>query len=320
MSFSYVMAGPHSVVYSVKSLVVEKGRLSAVLEASSNSPQTLRLAGENYENLQRDSAKPSFFQIPVKLNSTIHFSVKERSTTGDADAADAAVDGAAANADAAADAGAGATAAAGADVDAVSYEVTLSANESALTPDSPRKETSGSSKGRGNGSSGEPTSSGDEPQGGGGEEAGVPVANAGEDTTGTSGGTGAGAGATNAGNAGNLSALVQGAGSTVPRSTSPSSPSSSSASSSSSSSRAIDTTNYASRTAENSPRTNDARVSEVNAAASPANAVTANADTLSSAEELVPFVAGGAILLVAIGAITSTLLFYKRESPAGYKS
>lgn len=92
-----------ALTFSVTSVTVADGKAIAVIEHSSNSSQSLRLGGMEYQNLQTDASQHSYFEIPINLNSTFHFSIKGKSATED--------------------------------TDAISYEMTVAADESAMKPD-----------------------------------------------------------------------------------------------------------------------------------------------------------------------------------------
>ncbi len=89
--------------FTVKSITVADGKATAIVEHGSNTSQTIRIGGVEYQNLQTDSTGKSYFEIPIRLNSTFHFSVKGKDATDD--------------------------------TDAITYEMTVTADESSMTPD-----------------------------------------------------------------------------------------------------------------------------------------------------------------------------------------
>ena len=122
----------HDVTFTVKSVTVKDGHVTATVECSGTSYQTLFIGGKKYENTQtKDGAKPQF-EIPLNLNSTVHFSVKSKSATEE--------------------------------TEAVAFEMTVSADEGSMTPD-PKKEDDSGDDSKGGGSGGGTDGSGS--QGGG---------------------------------------------------------------------------------------------------------------------------------------------------------
>lgn len=101
--------------FTVKSIKVTGGKMTAIIEHGSNSSQSLKLGGEEFQNLQDDPTKNSYFEIPLCLNSTFHFSVKGKNATDD--------------------------------TDAITYEMTVTADEGAMTPDAAGGSGSGSGAG-----------------------------------------------------------------------------------------------------------------------------------------------------------------------------
>lgn len=101
--------------FTVKSIKVTGGKMTAIIEHGSNSSQSLKLGGEEYQNLQDDPTENSYFEIPLCLNSTFHFSVKGKNATDD--------------------------------TDAITYEMTVTADEGAMTPDAEGGSGSGSGTG-----------------------------------------------------------------------------------------------------------------------------------------------------------------------------
>lgn len=69
------------IAFTVKNVIVKDGRATALIEHGSNSSQTLRVGGKEYQNLQADPSKRSLFEIPVELNKTFHFAVKGKNAT-----------------------------------------------------------------------------------------------------------------------------------------------------------------------------------------------------------------------------------------------
>jgi len=61
--------------FSVKSLLVRNGRAYAMLEHASDTSDKLRVGGVEYKNLNTSGSGHSVFEIPLALNSTMHFSV-----------------------------------------------------------------------------------------------------------------------------------------------------------------------------------------------------------------------------------------------------
>ena len=111
----------HDVTFTVKSVTVKDGHVTATVECSGTSYQTLFIGGKKYENTQTEvGAKPQF-EIPLNLNSTVHFSVKSKSATEE--------------------------------TEAVAFEMTISADEGSMTPD-PKKEDDGKGGGSGGGTDG----------------------------------------------------------------------------------------------------------------------------------------------------------------------
>ena len=122
----------HDVTFTVKSVTVKDGHVIATVECSGTSYQTLFIGGKKYENTQtKVGAKPQF-EIPLNLNSTVHFSVKSKSATEE--------------------------------TEAVAFEMTVSADEGSMTPD-PKKEDDSGDDSKGGGSGGGTDGSGS--QGGG---------------------------------------------------------------------------------------------------------------------------------------------------------
>ena len=104
--------------FTVKSVSVKDGKLMAIVEHGSNSSQSLRLGGVDYQNLETDPLKKSYYEIPISLNSTFYFSVKGKNATDD--------------------------------TDAITYEMTVTADEASMTPDSSeavQEETGGTAAG-----------------------------------------------------------------------------------------------------------------------------------------------------------------------------
>lgn len=101
----------HGLAFTVKSITVKDGVVMAIVEHSSNASQTLRLGGQDYPNLQTDDSKNSYYEIPARLNSTFHFSVKGKGATDK--------------------------------TDGIAYEMTITADESAMKPDSASGGTGG---------------------------------------------------------------------------------------------------------------------------------------------------------------------------------
>ena len=116
-----------AIAFTVKSVKVTGGKMTAVLEHGSNSSQSLKFGGVEYQNLQEDPSKNSYFEVPLCLNSTFHFSVKGKNATDD--------------------------------TDAITYELAVSADEAALAPDAAKGE-SGSSSGSGSAKGGAAAASG----------------------------------------------------------------------------------------------------------------------------------------------------------------
>ncbi|MBQ6454744.1 MAG: InlB B-repeat-containing protein [Eggerthellaceae bacterium] len=115
---------------TVKSVTVKDGHVTATVECSGTSYQTLFIGGKKYENTQTEvGAKPQF-EIPLNLNSTVHFSVKSKSATEE--------------------------------TEAVAFEMTVSADEGSMTPD-PKKEDDDKGGGSGGGTDGSNSPDGGSP-------------------------------------------------------------------------------------------------------------------------------------------------------------
>ena len=97
----------HDVTFTVTSVTVKDGHVTATVECSGTSYQTLSIGGKKYENTQTKAGAKPQFEIPLNLNSTVHFSVKSKSATEE--------------------------------TEAVAFEMTISADEGSMTPD-PKKE------------------------------------------------------------------------------------------------------------------------------------------------------------------------------------
>ena len=117
-------ASSRAIGFTVTSITVKDGKAMAILQHGSNSSRTLKLGGVEYANLQTEPAGKSYYEIPISLNSTFHFSVKGKNATDE--------------------------------TDAISYEMTVTADEDAMTPDKPGETAAasdtGSSTGSGSGS------------------------------------------------------------------------------------------------------------------------------------------------------------------------
>ena len=110
----------HDVTFTVKSVTVKDGHVTAMVECSGTSYQTLFIGGKKYENTQTKAGAKPQFEIPLNLNSTVHFSVKSKSATEE--------------------------------TEAVAFEMTISADEGSMTPDPKKEDDSGDdSKGGGSG-------------------------------------------------------------------------------------------------------------------------------------------------------------------------
>lgn len=89
--------------FTVESVQVIDGQAFATIVHSSNTSDTLRLGGVEYKHYEVNTSDRSHYYIPVELNSTFHFSVKGKGAT--------------------------------AETDAISYEMTVQADEYAMSPD-----------------------------------------------------------------------------------------------------------------------------------------------------------------------------------------
>ena len=305
----------------VSSVIVDAGKATAVIEANSDAPQTLRIGGIEYANLA-NAKECSRFEIPIRLNSTFHFSVMGKG----------AVSG---------------------DTVANAYEMTVEADESSMTPDAKTDEgkNSGSSENAGSKSSG---SSGKNPAGSGA------AAGKGSSTTSKSSGSSAlksnsasspkGSGnssgsessdssskstdssptgsnssanknsspsgstgnaqstrstSTRTSSAGNLSSLLR-TSSTQSSSSASASKSSASASSASSSSKSKDAANAKGADKDKDKDKGDVRVQEVGLASS---------DGQSDDDvDMSPAIAGGVLLSISLGMLAFILRFVKRET------
>ena len=70
--------------FSVVSITVKDGRAMALLEHDSDTSETLRVGGIEYENI--NPSGKSRYLVPIDLNSTFHFSVKGKGATAETDA------------------------------------------------------------------------------------------------------------------------------------------------------------------------------------------------------------------------------------------
>lgn len=71
--------------FTVKSITVKDGKATAVIEHGSSTSAYLFIGGKKYGNLQTASGGKSYYEIPIDLNSTFHFSVKGKAETADTD-------------------------------------------------------------------------------------------------------------------------------------------------------------------------------------------------------------------------------------------
>ena len=110
--------------FTVKSITVKDGKATAIIEHGSSTSAYLFIGGKKYGNLQTASGGKSYYEIPIDLNSTFHFSVKGKAET--------------------------------ADTDGIAYEVTATIDEKTAKPDSGGKgnQNPSSATGGDNGSSG----------------------------------------------------------------------------------------------------------------------------------------------------------------------
>lgn len=299
---------PRSIAFTVASVTVEGGLATARLEHGSNSSQSLKIGGVEYQNLQTDSAEHSYYEIPINLNSTFHFSVKGKDATDD--------------------------------TDAITYEMTVSATEAAMVPDVAGQTDGGDGGEDGGSSDGEDssdTSSSSESDDTTSSSATTSTTNTTSTTsssstsgkTSTSGSSSKKSSSTSAaalrapasngaaitstrqsssgssGTAGSLSSLLR----TSSRdgtaaSSSPSSSASKKTGSSSSENPA--TTLY--EQASVADATDNVRVTELSTATGPDEAQ-------GDSQDLAPAVAGAALLFMALGALAFALRFIQREGP-----
>ena len=101
--------------FTVKKITVKDGHAVAVIEHGATTSATVLLGGKQYPNLQKENNKKSYYEIPVDLNSTFHFSVKGKLDT--------------------------------AETDAITYEMTISLDENTAKPDKEPETDDGSSGG-----------------------------------------------------------------------------------------------------------------------------------------------------------------------------
>ena len=93
--------------FTVRSVRSANGKLTAILEHGTNASEVLKLGDIEYRNLQTDPSEHSYYEVPIKLNSTFHFSVKGKDATEE--------------------------------TNAIAYEMTITADESSMVPDGQEK-------------------------------------------------------------------------------------------------------------------------------------------------------------------------------------
>ena len=268
--------------FTVKNVTVKDGRVMAIVEHSSPSSGTLRMGGEVYQNLETDPTKNSYYEIPINLNSIFHFAVKGKDATDD--------------------------------TDAITYTMTVSADESAMKPDS---NSGGSASGGGNGSgsgSGSGSSNGSGSSSGSGSGSKSNASTGSKTSTATSSGT----------------ALTP-TGRTAAASSSNATRTSSSGSSLSSLLRPTTSTTSSSKSKAAASKTSDAKSSTKSSATTGGTGSMPSGTEISEVElanpgadvsfaddvDLRPAVAGGCLLFISAGLLAFVLRFAKRESIFG---
>ena len=276
--------------FTVKSVTVKNGRMTAIIEHGSNSSQYLRMGGVEYQNLQTDSKGHSYYEIPFALNTTFHFSVKGKDATSD--------------------------------TDAITYELSSTAIESTLVPGIPSSEGESS----GEGSSGDDSGSGsdsDSDSGSGSDSGNTSASDSKSGSSKTSSSKSSKSGSSSSRTSSTTSTTKTSASttSTAKRTSSSSglspllrasgtnnSSSSSSGKSTASDSKTADTTAQASSSGLSTPAgsSGGARVTEVALNAS-------DSAGGSDSVDIAPAVAGGTLLSLALGALGFVLRFVRRE-------
>ena len=255
--------------FEVKSIKVTDGHAIATIESTAKTYESIHLGGKEYPNLETDPNKNSRFEVPIDLNSTFHFSAKARQATGE--------------------------------TDAIAYEMTISADEGSMKPDS--KEGSGAgddsgSGGKGSGTKDSSSSSGSKSKGSKSATNGALVAK-GSNSTSTarrltaSTGTGTRAAASSSGN---LSSLLRKSSTSTQVAKKNTSKSGSSTESDSSAKSGL-----------GSDLADDGSISEIGLADG------GDGPQIDVNLNLAPAVAGGSALSVALGILAFVLRFVRRE-------
>lgn len=251
--------------FTVTSIKVTDGRVIATIESTAKTYESIHLGGKEYPNKESDPNKNSRFEVPIDLNSTFHFSAKARQATGE--------------------------------TDAIAYEMTVSADEGSMKPDSQEGSGAGDNSGSDNKSSGtkDSSSSGDsKSKGSKSTTSGALVAKGSNTarklTASTSTGTRA------ASSSGNLSSLLRKSSTSTQAAKKNTSKSGSSTESGSSTNSGL-----------GSDLSDDGSISEIGLAG---GGDTAQIDVNLN---LAPAVAGGSALSVALGILAFVLRFVRRE-------
>ena len=251
----------------VLSVTVKDGVATALIEHTASLSESLKVGDTVYERIQTDASKYACYRIPVKLNSMFHFSVR----SGGAE-----------------------------DNPAITYEMTVSADESSMTPDPEKSEgatgdsgsdgsnNAGKSGGTGGSSTGSRTSS---------PTSGSKLTATGANRNANSNTSAARLTATRNSSAGSLSSLLR--------------PSTSSKSANSAKSKSSSNTASSKTDSSKTGSADGASVSEVELVESPESAAA------FVGTDLRPAVAGGCMLFVSLGLLAFVLRFIKRESILG---